>query len=55
MARSKSAAAPPIVPPTIIPTSVDFELDVALLDDGLEPEPLGDDETLGVMSELFFW
>jgi hypothetical protein len=50
MARSKSAAAPPMVPPTIAPTSVDFELDIALLDDGLEP----DDETLGVMLELLF-
>jgi hypothetical protein len=52
MTRKRSAAAPPTVPPTIAPTSVDFELELELLGDGLEPEPLDDDEAPGVMLEL---
>lgn len=54
MTRKRSAAAPPTVPPTIAPTSVDFELELELLGDGLEPEPLDDDEAPGVMLELLF-
>lgn len=52
MTRNKSAAAPPMVPPTIAPTSGDCELELELLADGLELEPLDDDEMLGVMLEL---
>lgn len=54
MASNESAAAPPMVPPTIAPTSVDFEPELELLDDGLGLEPLDDDEALGVMLEEFF-
>lgn len=52
--RNKSAATPPMVPPTIAPTSGEVEFGLELLDDGLGLELLDDDETLGVTLEEFF-
>jgi hypothetical protein len=51
MMRNKSAAMPPMVPPTIAPTSGEFEFGLELLDDGLGLELLDDDEMLGVTLE----
>lgn len=49
MAKREKAAKVPMVPPTIAPTSTEFELGVEVL----ELELLDDDETLGVTLEEF--